>query len=303
MRDLRLDVTTDENERQLERHGFTAFPTAFYHGDLTSNTVVWHWHDELELILIHLGTIAVGAGGTSVTLADGDGCFIKAGVLHNVWKVDNDPCEYRSVVFHPRLIGSMDSIFWLNYIRPLGELDFPQMIPFFHQEENGFLSFFSHLWQTQEDQNPGYENDVRYLLTKFVAQISNMPVEKECHPSRGEMRDMERMKAMLSFLDAHYAEALTLEQIAKSARISETECMRCFRRSIGVSPIRFLKERRLQGAAGLLLSTEWSISEIAASCGFLDMSYFTKTFRQFYGVTPTAYRNGGAEPHRYPTTG
>lgn len=292
MSDLRLDVTTDENERQLERHGLTAFPAAFYRGDLANNTVVWHWHDELELILIHQGTIAAGAGQTVVTLKAGEGCFIKAGALHNIWKADNSPCEYRSVVFHPRLIGSMDSIFWFRYIQPIGELNFPQMIPFFIGSTYDFLAFFSRLWQVQEDQKAGYENDIRYLLTKFTARLSNTPFEREHQPSEKEVRDMERMKAMLSFLEAHYAEELTLEQIAESASVSVTECMRCFRCSIGVSPIRFLKERRLQCAADMLHHTEQSISEIAALCGFMDMSYFTKAFRQLYGVTPTSYRNG-----------
>lgn len=294
MQNLRLDVTTNENERQLERHGRTAFPVAFYHGDLISNTVIWHWHDELELILIHRGAIEAGAGGTSVTLTAGEGCFIKAGALHNIWKADGIPCEYRSVVFHPRLIGSIDSIFWLHCIQPLREPDFPQIIPFFIGDSSNFPAFFSHLWQIQENQNAGYENDIRYLLTKFTAQLSCTPLEKEYHPSEQEVRDMRRMKAMLSFLEAHYAEELTLEQISESACISVTECMRCFRRSIGVSPIRFLKERRLQHAADMLRHTEMSISGIAASCGFLDMSYFAKSFRQLYGITPTAYRNSGS---------
>lgn len=292
MSELRLDVTTDKNERQLERHGFTAFPAAFYHGDLTSNTVVWHWHDELELILICRGAIEAGAGGASVTLRAGEGCFIKGGALHNIWKADGAPCEYRSVVFHPRLIGSMDSIFWLTCVQPLGEPDFPQMIPFF-AGDGDFPAFFSRLWRAQEEKNAGYENEIRYLLTGFTGRLSAAPVEGERQPSGREARDMERMKVMLSFLDRHYAEELTLEQIADSACISVTECMRCFRRNVGVSPIRFLKERRLQRAAGLLRDRQRSISEVAALCGFLDMSYFTKAFRQLYGVTPTVYRSGG----------
>ncbi|MCI8511852.1 MAG: AraC family transcriptional regulator [Lachnospiraceae bacterium] len=292
MSDLQLNVTIDKNERQLERHGAASFPVAFYHGDLTSNTVVWHWHDELELILIHRGTIAAGAGGASVTLAAGEGCFIKTGVLHSIWKTDNAPCEYRSVVFHPRLVGSMGSIFWLKYIQPLGKPEFPQIIPFAGQASDDYPKLFSRLWQIQETKEIGYENDVRYLLTKLVSQLSNAPVEKEHQSLSRDVRDMERMKTMLSFLEAHYAEELTLRQIAESACISETECMRCFRRSIGMSPIRFLKERRLQYAAGLLRSTGQTVSEIAASCGFWDMSYFTKAFRQLYGATPTAYRRG-----------
>ena len=52
MENREINVTTDENERQLEQHGIAPFPIAFYQGDLRSNTVVWHWHEELELILI-----------------------------------------------------------------------------------------------------------------------------------------------------------------------------------------------------------------------------------------------------------
>lgn len=295
MSDSRLNVTTDEHKRQLERHGFTAFPAAFYHGDLANNTVVWHWHDELELILIYRGAISAGAGQTVVTLTAGEGCFIKAGVLHNIWKAENVPCEYYSVVFHPRLIGGMDSIFWLRYVQPLGAPDFPQIISFSAEDAYNFSAFFSHLWQVQEEQGEGYENDVRYLLTKFVIRLShiNTPVEKERQPSERAARDMERMKTMLSFLEERYAQELTLEQIAESAGVSVTECMRCFRRNIGASPIHFLKERRLQHAADMLRHTKRSVSEIAASCGFLDMSYFTKAFRQLYDATPTAYRSNG----------
>ena len=101
---------------------------------------------------------------------------------------------------------------------------------------------------------------------------------------------MERMKTMLAFLNENLSEELTLEKIAQSAAISETECLRCFRRNVGMTPIHFLKETRLQHAAGLLRSGEGSISEIAAACGFLDMSYFSRAFRLFYGVTPTEYR-------------
>lgn len=293
MPDPWCDVTTDENERQLERHGFTAFPAAFYNGDLVNNNVIWHWHDEMELILICRGIIVAGAGGTTVRLTAGEGCFIKAGALHNIWKEDHQPCEYHSVVFHPRVIGSMDSIFWMHYIEPLREPNFPQMIPFLAGNAVDFQMFFSRLWQVEKNQNIGYENDIRYLLTQFVAQLSNTPAEKERQLSERETRDMERMKVMLSFLEAHYAEELTLEQIAESAGVSVTECMRCFRRSIGVPPIRFLKERRLQRAADLLRHTQRNISDIAASCGFLDMSYFTKAFRQIYGMTPTVYRSSG----------
>ncbi len=119
MDSLQINVTTDENERQLEHPGLPLFPVAFYEGELSSHTIVRHWHEEPELIMIHQGNIGVGAGQSWGKLTSGQGCFINGGVLHNVWKIESTPCEYRSIVFHPRLIGSMDSLYWINYIHPL----------------------------------------------------------------------------------------------------------------------------------------------------------------------------------------
>lgn len=289
-------VTTDMSKRELKQHGEAAFPVEFGHGNLKNTIVIWHWHEEWELIFSVHGACVAGAGETTLTLGEGEGCFIKPGVLHNVWEAAGLSCEYRNVVFHPRLVGSIDSIFWQNYIQPLASPDFPQMIPFLKQDNHEFLAFFSRLWQTQEEKADGYEIEVRYLLTKFAKWISSMPAENR-RPSEHEIRDMERMKAMISFIEAHYAQEMTLEQIAGSACISATECMRCFRRSIGTSPIRFLKESRLRHAAGMLCSSQEGISAIAAACGFFDMSYFARTFRQAYGMTPTEYREQCSAVH------
>ncbi len=80
-------------------------------------------------------------------------------------------------------------------------------------------------------------------------------------------------------------------QIAASARVSVSECLRCFRNTIGVPPIQYLKQFRIQKAAELLATTDWKIAETATQCGFQDMSYFSRTFRELKGSVPTEYRN------------
>ena len=74
--------------------------------------------------------------------------------------------------------------------------------------------------------------------------------------------------------------------------LSESECLRCFRSSIGMPPIQYVKRYRVQKAAELLTSTDQKIAEIGAQCGFQDTSYFTRTFREIKGVTPGEYREG-----------
>ena len=95
---------------------------------------------------------------------------------------------------------------------------------------------------------------------------------------------------MLQFIQENYALEIDTGDIARSAAISESECLRCFRSTIGASPIQYLKQFRVQKAAELLLSTGKDIGEVGGQCGFQDASYFTKTFRELKGSTPSAYR-------------
>ena len=95
---------------------------------------------------------------------------------------------------------------------------------------------------------------------------------------------------MLQYIQAHYSEELTLEQIAASAAVSKSMCLRYFRQIIDTTPIRYLLQYRIEKAAGLLLSTEKKVGEIATVCGFSDISYFTRRFREINGCTPLEYR-------------
>ena len=98
------------------------------------------------------------------------------------------------------------------------------------------------------------------------------------------------MKNMMLFIQAHYGEELTVARIAASISVSESECLRCFHATIGTTPIQYLRQLRVQKAAELLAGSDRKISDIGEQCGFREMSYFTKTFRELMGCTPSRYR-------------
>ena len=95
---------------------------------------------------------------------------------------------------------------------------------------------------------------------------------------------------MLQYIEAHLADTIEITDIAETAGISISECLRCFKHSIGTTPIQYVKQLRIQKAAELLTYTTLSITEVALECGFQEMSYFLKTFRQAHGCTPTEFR-------------
>jgi AraC-like DNA-binding protein len=90
--------------------------------------------------------------------------------------------------------------------------------------------------------------------------------------------------------DARYAEPLTVADLAAAAQLSPAHFSREFRRTFGESPHRYLLTRRLERAATLLRTTDWSVLRICLAVGLSSVGSFTTSFRRMYGLTPTAYR-------------
>ncbi len=166
----------------------------------------------------------------------------------------------------------------------------PSAPPFFRLEEEA-VSLLSAAWEACEKEAPGYELEVRALLSRLVFFMVGRLPESGTAASGKSLRDNERIKTMLRFIETHYEMPLDTAKIAAHAAISESECLRCFHSTIGTTPIQYLHRFRLQRAAGLLLTTDRKILDIGLSCGFSEMSYFAKAFRKLYGCTPSKYRN------------
>ena len=278
--------------RELVNHGTPLFPVAFYHDDLERDRVPWHWHDELEAVFVSSGETVVSAGARRFKLSKGQGFFINAGALHAAYGIRGSNCRYHSLVFHPRLVGGdADSIFWQTYLHPLISSGLRSAALDGSQPWHGAaLDQIERAWQEGAAGAPGYEFRVRAALSELVfILVSHLP-SGDYHPSEKLKRDGKRIKQMLQYIQLHFSEPVTVSDIAGSALISESECLRCFRSIIGVPPIQYVKRYRVHRAAELLKSTEQGIAEIGDRCGFQDTSYFIRAFREIKGITPGEYR-------------
>lgn len=286
-------VSTDRQGRELIDHGTPLFPVACYHDNIRKKSVPWHWHDELEILVIETGTARVSVNGADYIAKQGEGFFINSGALHGIWNKGAEPCYLQSVVFHPRLVGgSVDSILWQKYLEPLLSDPCRSCVHFTRGQEweKAASKAIQAAWEFCVSETAGFEFEVREQLSKLIFLLSQNCPAAERKPSEKTMRDGERIKIMLQYIQEHYNEELILAKIAESAAVSENECLRCFRSMIGSTPIQYVKQVRIQKAADLLLSTNRKISDIGAECGFQEMSYFAKTFRELKGCTPGEFR-------------
>ena len=115
----------------------------------------------------------------------------------------------------------------------------------------------------------------------LVAHEHGRPTQQAADP---------RVAQVLQELNRRYREPLTVTELAAAVHLSPSRLAHLFRTAVGEAPIRMLLRLRLRQAARLLEHSTLSVSEIAAEVGFESPFYFSRQFRQQFGVSPTAYR-------------
>lgn len=90
------------------------------------------------------------------------------------------------------------------------------------------------------------------------------------------------------FIDSNFTQALTIDQIARAAGMSEYHFFRLFKQTIGLSPYQYILSCRLNNSVKLL-KTDHSVSDVAIAMGFSDIYAFSKAFKKHFGVSPKGY--------------
>jgi AraC-like DNA-binding protein len=99
-----------------------------------------------------------------------------------------------------------------------------------------------------------------------------------------------QVKRAQETLAANLEGDISLADLANDCGLSASHFSRAFRQSTGLSPHRWLMQRRVDLAKSLLPDRKLSLAEIALSCGFTDQSHFTRVFSAFVGISPGAWR-------------
>ena len=253
--------------------------------------IPWHWHDWFEINYTDKGSFLLQTAEKTMEIHQGEAVFINSSTMH-AYDFPKD-VGYYSLSCDTRFPGG----------EPGSYLDRKFFSPVFHSKSLSVLHIkpdterrirmihcIVEFLNAMRQESRAYELAVRESLVRFLLLLSEETAEILAKDRAGSNRDQERMKLMLNYIYDNYADQIGVPEIAQAAGVSPRECTRCFRRSVSLTPVRFLIEYRIQMAAVLLLRTGQSVSEIAANCGFMSDSYFSKIFREIYNCTPRDYR-------------
>ncbi len=286
----------DETNQELNATGDSDFGCLGYdeaYGDAPGDDLPWHWHEGFEAILCLEGAFELQVSGKSVTLAPGEAAFVNAWCPHAAGGAPR--ARIRSVVFDDAFVGGgTGTAIARRYVEPLKTGSGVDLLVFgagngADDGEKGFARHLALALEALEAEAPGFEIAARdHLSQAFLCAWLQAGSPAPAAPA--DSVAAERTALMRDHIAAHFAEKLTVGQIAAAAGVSERECLRCFTKTFGVSPSRYLLMHRLNKAAELLAATDLPVAEVGRAVGIASPSNFAQLFRRDYHCTPRAFR-------------
>jgi len=143
------------------------------------------------------------------------------------------------------------------------------------------------------EKNLGYVNKVMHInnqedLCAWISKALNEFIELVY--SSQDARKVTQIRPAINYIDANYNKHVTLADIAKASHLSVSRLAHVFKEQMGITIIDYLTSVRIERAKQLLLATNQSCTEICFEVGYNNQSYFTRTFKNFVGMTPRQFR-------------
>lgn len=254
-----------------------------------------HWHDEVEFGIIRKGraqfVVYSGQDQRRLELREGDGIFINSGYLHSARALVPDTviAEFvLPVTFFNQTFENAASRILYPVIRSGIEV---MALRRDADDDQTLLSNIDEICSISDTED-GYELhfvEMVYRIWRFLTMRVRRDSEELPGFEDNQIR-VERLKRLLSYVHSHYSAHISVDEMARAAAVSRTECFRCFQEVLGKTPSAYLTEYRLSTAMTLLADTDRTVSDISYSCGFSSPSYFGRVFREQCKMSPRKYR-------------
>lgn len=292
-------ITFDHSKQELIKPIFPGFNISIFTTTFSPHTyefINWHWHQAFQYCYVTEGIIDIKLPRQTYSIKKGDGFFINYQQIHLIKQNKSvSTASYICLDIPPSFIAHDNhGRIYSRYINPILKSPIPATLKLSGNESNSknILNKIINIQQLIKETPELFEVDVEidileifketYLLLKSNSQDSDEVPQS--------YYENDRLKQILSFIQNHYQEKITLEEIAKSVSISKSECSRFFKKVTGESLFNYLILYRINKSIDLIRDTNLSIAEIATSVGFSDQSYYTKCFKEQKKITPKKFK-------------
>lgn len=237
-----------------------------------------HLHSFVELAYIIEGNIDVTVNGITCRLSAGDIAVCFPNDIHSYNTTNSSKLilviyspQITDSFFKPRTNKTLKNPFILNKSKN------KEIAPLF-------------LMLNEEYNKGNNEYIIKGLLYTILGKLEpDFVIENSAHPYNNTMQNL------LKYIEGHYNENITLEQVSGDLGFSKFYISRLFSGKIGYPFSDYVNRLRINMAQKLLYETDIAISSIALECGFNSQRNFNRIFKEFTSVTPTEFRTNSSK--------
>lgn len=275
---------------EIVQRGTEDFPFALFHVDSghSKYNMSAHWHSELEIVRIIEGEFHITLNNVSYVAKKGDVIFINSETVHQGIPKN---CVYECIVFHAEYLYQ-ENYDNCSFIKNLVDREY-MVNEYFPCDDSELHRTINSVFDAIISKKAAYKLRVIAAMYNLFAIIfeQKLYVGNIGKDSDLNVKNIAKLKKVLSFIRENYDKPITLEMIANNVNMSPKYLGSFFKSMTEKTPIDYLIEYRIEKAARRLRLSDMSVTEIAYSCGFSDLSYFIKTFKSIKGSSPGKYRN------------
>lgn len=316
-----VQIYTEKNRKEKKQHGNYEFPVHVSSESIQSyeqNSFMWHWHPEIELTWFMSGQMEYDVNDRHYIVSEGQGLFCNSNALHAGYMIDGQDCNYLSITFHPRFIyGYENSILQTKYVDFITSNDFWSSLVLKPEItwQKDIIDNIKEIYQltvqtassdgtlnteyknTPEQYLPSDFSDYEFRVHLLLCNIWHrlyLYFVKIAQDSPRPQKHLQRLKDILSYIQEHASEDISLEDISTHAGLCKSECCRFFKKYMRMTIFDYLLSVRIQNSIPYLMNGE-NITAIAGLVGFSSPAYYGQIFKRYMGMSPSQYKKNAGE--------
>ena len=274
----------------------TRFPFELYSRSGKGVIIPAHYNEmRMEILEVVTGKAMIQIGTEYVEVATGELVYIPEGAV--CCASSEGMTTLRGIVFdisiiEANMVNYETEILYMFYVQSENKIKvFSKDHP-----SHGILSkYMSEAHDEYSAKDVCYNLPIRADIYMMVTELLRYYCSAKDDLEKLVYHNVLRMRPVISYISEHYNEKIYIEKLADIIMVSPDYFTKMFKDSIGKTPVEYINGIRVNRSMKLLISTQDSMSEIAAKCGFCNPNYFHKIFKQYMEVSPLAYRKANTE--------
>ena len=276
--------------KENKPHGTKDDPFSTYHIENAGRSfqIPVHWHDEFEIIYVRSGFLTVSISGESYIGKTGDAFVVSPGNLHLMGS-QTGTVDYYTFLFPLKYISfRTDDMLDEKLLEPLnsGHL---MICPRVNDTAKELCEQLIKIYEAKNDESESKittQVRTKIILLQFILEMWEKGFVIENDKSGRNTIEKE----MISYIQQNFMEKISLKEFSEQFHLSEKYISRYFKEHFHITLSQYITHLRLAHAKQLLQDTDTPVTEIAMQSGYQNVSYFIRSFKKTYGVSPLKYR-------------